>query len=278
MARYAVPFKTEVCRIFALGVLYKSRLLKSTGIARICILRIITTITYATDGVDNADLRTLLHIGANATVPAAETIDVMSLNDQEEYFTWIERTQELFKSIGNISTPVEKILTIPSQHTMGPLLSTRFIVVLANGGPIQKFVERCFEGQEKSQNIFARAQTRVATCKEVAARLVQNRQLEYARFLYVAAAELAAAIVDFDLVTKHLRTEAMSDIYQQLVACLGNAAELSLRLGQHERALGYAMSAIRASERSPASQLVEESLVKKNIKRKEVAISVLSLS
>lgn len=226
-------------------------------------------------------------------MPLPETIDVMSLNDQEEYYTWVERSHELFKDICTLQgTPSERALAIPSQHIMGPLLSTRFLAVMAHRGTIQKVIEPFFMGPVNSgavtpgatdakpmpQNIFAKAQSRVTACKDAAARSVDSHQLEYARFLYVSAAELASAIVDFDVATKQLRTHSIPEIYKLLVICLGNAAEVSLRLGQPERALGYAMSAIQVGENAPPCQAVDESLMKKNKRRKEAAINSLSLS
>lgn len=114
-----------------------------------------------------------------------------------------------------------------------------------------------------------------ATLRRGVGRQFSGSDLERARAIYIGAAELAAALISFDIVTHHKMIEHMRGIYQEFILCLGNAAEMCIRLGEFGKAVSFAKPALEAGENPPEGEAIDPNLIAKNDRRLEAAKSSL---
>jgi hypothetical protein len=103
--------------------------------------------------------------------------------------------------------------------------------------------------------------------------------LEHACFAYKSAAELAAALVNFDEATQGLYQKELMGARREQVLCLGNAAEMALGQGIYDRGLCYATAAVQCAETLPTDDSpdgVDISIREKN--RRRVARAMAGIS
>lgn len=104
--------------------------------------------------------------------------------------------------------------------------------------------------------------------------------MDYACLAYVTAAELAAALISFDVATAGEYANNVVGMREELVLCLGNAAEMALGLHQYRRALVYATGAVQAavSLSKTGPDAVDDVIKTKNTRRVDHTRSALSQS
>ncbi|EGO03466.1 hypothetical protein SERLA73DRAFT_45690 [Serpula lacrymans var. lacrymans S7.3] len=268
------------------------------GISRIVILRLIATVTHAADrcGVTNVELESFLHIAYEGSFKIKGSAD--HLNEKDAY-TLIERSEEVFRSPLYTVTTKQAVDDVPEhiadESVMGPTALTRLLVNLA-----QRNVFDVIQGLTKPPkdlsfttslqhiqqithpDVISRflkiALQRVKDRCETGRRRTRENDLDYARVAFTSAAELAAALVAFDDLTRGKYSEEVHGARRELVLSLGNASEMAMRKTQYQRALNFALGALTAAGRIPAGDLpVDSSVVAKNQRRVKQAQEALGL-
>ena len=106
-------------------------------------------------------------------------------------------------------------------------------------------------------------------------REVQRGKLGDARWSYACGSELSAAIVAFlesPEAAMELKSEFLDDSKKELVLCLGNAAEMSIRGEKHSEALNFASAAVAIGSVCPG---LTETIGTKNKNRYETALNAM---
>ncbi|RDB30501.1 hypothetical protein Hypma_007254 [Hypsizygus marmoreus] len=261
------------------------------GASRICMLRVIATLTHLADECDiqTSDLVSLLHIGH----AACQDIKTMQqLSNEGDRCTWIERAFEAFRSPLYTVFTLDKVdppIKIADESVMGPIAFVRLLAVLAQRGVLGEIprwkklpkgtssstslpIVKQIVSNEGLRRTLSLAVKRVTGRREVGHRRIRgDGEVEYAGFAYSSAAELAAALVAFDVATKSKYRDVVRGVRKELVLCLGNAAEMALVAQQYERALNYALGANFGAENLPPLDAVDEEIVGKNQRRAERA-------
>ena len=247
-------------------------------------LRLIATMTHAADecGVTKAALSSLLRIGYLAS---DKIKDENNANPSGKSYVRLQRTQELFRGpIAAISTKIEVSECVADESIMGPLTFVRLLVILAKRGMLDVIPTwtQLPDGTSASTSIshvkqttnpaiirkfLAIAMRRITARRERGHECLRKGRPDYAGFVYTSAAELAAALIAFDNATQHTFAEKMQGVYEVLVLCLEDAAEMSLRLKRHRQALGFALCARKVGEDAPSHGAIDSSVLLKNSRR-----------
>lgn len=261
------------------------------GSCRICIERLIATLSYAAreNIVAQDDLLSLLRITDAAARPLAKSLQEVSSED--EGFLYIENTFELYrKPLSAVFTQdeVEPPLQVANETYMGPTAHARLLTILAERkllDNISKFstVPKSISSRmtlsqfkricapEAIRKFLNLAKQRVAARREEGhTRFRQKRELDYACTAYTTAAELAGSLIAFNLASQGLYQEEISGLRREQVLCLGNAAEMALGQGLYEPALYYALAAVNYGELLPTDSSpdgIATSITEKNRRR-----------
>ncbi|KAJ7255269.1 hypothetical protein C8J57DRAFT_1437127 [Mycena rebaudengoi] len=252
------------------------------GTSRICMLRIIATLTHVADecNISDADLVSFLHIGFSATQPIKSMENSRS---EQEMYVWIERNQELYRSPMDTVFTYQKVQEapeqVPDESVMGPIAFysdphlldaiprwKKLPTGTSSAASLSKVKE--VTTQVSIQRALSLAAPRVGEHREKGnKRMRVDNEIDYAGFAYCSAAELAAALVAFDTATASRHAQCIRGVRKQLVLCLGNAAEMALGLQKNGRALQFALAAGAATENLPETDAVDESVKTKNQRR-----------
>lgn len=190
----------------------------------------------------------------------------------------------VFTGVEVADAPVQ----VAPEGIMGPVALIRLLTVLAERGILDdaKNWTELPAGTSTSTSLGQIKQITnpdvvrrclILALKRVTARRDKGRErlakseTEYACTAYVSAAELAVALVSFDIASRHKFTPHMPGVYNELVLCLGNAAQMSIRMKQYRKALNLASCAIQAAQSVPKGQAVEPGLLAKNNARVQTA-------
>lgn len=98
-----------------------------------------------------------------------------------------------------------------------------------------------------------------------------------ARERFNPGAELNYCLLALDAACGGQWTENIAGARKELVLCLGNAAEMSIRLRQHEAALVLAVAADAAAKEAAAGE-IEAATLEKNKRRIETAAKGVEVS
>ncbi|KAJ3488908.1 hypothetical protein NLJ89_g11577 [Agrocybe chaxingu] len=263
------------------------------GSCRICMLRLIATITHLPNcGLSEGDLLTLLRISNTAVRPVKKMHQISS---EADTYTYIENALELFrKPLYSVFTQdeVEPPLQVADEPVLGPTAHTRLLTLLAERNALQKISKlaklpkgvssratladfKRMTSPEGVQQFLTTATKRVTARREEGhKRFREKEEMDYACIAYFTAAELAAALVAFDRATDGLYRNNIAGMRREVVLCLGNAAEMALLLKQFQRALYLATGSVEAAERLPSSggpDSIDKSITEKNQRRVERA-------
>ncbi|KAF7966481.1 hypothetical protein HWV62_38166 [Athelia sp. TMB] len=256
------------------------------------------TISYAAEDceIGDASLVSLLRIaylGSTIIVPRNET----DPKDLVAKYTWLERTQEIYRSpmytteadfgVNIIEAPVQ----LSPESILGPTALIRLLTVLAQRGALP--IVALPSGTSPSTLLghaaqitsapavgqcIAVARMRVPARRAVGAeRWTKDREADYACAAYTGAAELAAALCAFDAATGGAYAGEMSGVREELVLCLGEAAQMALKMDHWRKALNLAGCAVSAGEGASSGEVLDAGLRSKNLQRVEAAKSELDL-
>jgi hypothetical protein len=219
-------------------------------------------------------------------------------------FLSIERSQEVArKPMSDIhGGPVDPDYSsvLYREELSGPIAFLRLMLLLSerrllskipswsripsyNGDAVEPGMKKPSLSQLKqitSQAVIGRfvpmALRRVTELRDVHGRReVQRGKLGDARLSYACGSELSAAIVAFlesPEAATELKSEFLDDTKKELVLCLGNAAEMSIRGKKHSEALNFASAAVAIGSMCTG---VAETTVTKNKNRYETALNAM---
>jgi hypothetical protein len=251
----------------------------------------IATLTYASSdcSISNDALVSLLRIsylGSQKIKP----FDQLHPQNEADIYTWIERAEHIFRSPMWTVFSGDKVdipVYIVDEALMGPTALVRLLVVLAERGVLTDIeswnalpsgAAGTSLGQVKQitspdviRAIVKTALKRVVLRREKGLKNFAEGDYELARVAYTSAAELAAALVALDRASVGRWGEHIRDAGKELVVCLGEAAEMALRLKQFPRALNFALGAVETGNSLSAKGEDVAVLVAKNKKRAEQA-------
>lgn len=254
-------------------------------------LRIIASLTHVADecNVNDSDLVSLLRIGH----AASQNIKTMQqISTEQDSYTWVERELELFRSPMFTVYTLEKVeppTQIANESIMGPTAFIRLLTVLAQRDVLKDIHKwkklpagtsdtsslsqvKQIANPEGIQRALPLIVKRVTARREVGHRRIrQTNEADHAGFAYATAAELAAALIAFDDATGGKYESLIRGTREELVLCLGNAAEMSLGMKRHRTALNYALGADLSSKDLPPQDSVDDSIIAKNKRRVERA-------
>ncbi|TEB13599.1 hypothetical protein FA13DRAFT_1805743 [Coprinellus micaceus] len=136
----------------------------------------------------------------------------------------------------------EEILQINEMVIEGPTSHVRLLVSLAKRGVLD---ERLVLEVEIKRCLLVSLQILAKRREKGNARFRDDKDFNEARFEYWSAEKLAAALVDFDEVTKGKYSRVVQGARKELVLNLGNSAEMSMGLQYFDRALVFAAKAVQ---------------------------------
>ncbi len=258
----------------------------TSGMSRICTLRLIANLTYS-EKLRDQDLISLLrpaYLGSQK-VKQLQDIDRTSV---EEHLGVAERIVEICRSpLSIVSTGgiVEPPGQVPNESTIGPIAFLSLLIQVAKRGlfdQIQSWTQLPAGAdpsaslrqvkQMSSPDIVKRMLTLAS--KRVVARNDQGRgrvqsgeDSFYCHAAYLPAVELAAALVVFDEATDGRWSSSVRGARKDLVLNLGNVAEMSIRAKNFESALGFALEACSRWQSAPSSEAIPRSTLEKNERR-----------
>lgn len=256
------------------------------GSCRICIERLITTLTYATAwNFSQDEIFSLLRITKAAIRPN------QGVRLETDKCRLIETTFELYRKPLHavfVETEVEPPLQVANESYMGPTAHIRLLTLLVKDNILEnpskiaqlptsistqmtldQLVQLC--SPDKIRKVLSLSRKRVTARREVGhKRFRVDSDLGHAYFAYASAAELAAALIAFNNATQGLYLEEISGAKREQVLCLGNAAEMALGQGLYDRALCCATAAVQSAESLPIDNSpdgVDVSIRDKNFRR-----------
>lgn len=220
-------------------------------------------------------------------------------NNPEEIQALFESMHEVYRkplSSVFIGDEVQPPLQIATELVLGPTVFARLLTELARRGVLEKIpgMTKLPKGvaprttlakikdsasPDSIRQFLILARKRITMRRETGHERFRKTELDHACFAYCAAAELAAALVAFDVVTKGSYSQHLEGARREQVLCMGNAAEMALGLGEHERALYFALGAVDVARGLPDKgglDAVDEGIKAKNLRRVERARSGLS--
>lgn len=260
-------------------------------------LRLIATLSHFVDqcNISDADLLSFLPIG----LAASQNIKSMqqSTRAEADTYTWIERSMEIFRSPIHTVFTLEKVYPpqqIADESIIGPTAYLRLLTVLASRGTlkaIQKWKRlpkessffttltevKAASNRDAIQRTLVLALNRLTARRETGhKRIREEDEMDFAGFAYSSGAELAAALVAFDVASKGEWEAQIRGARKELVLCIGNAAEMALGLQRYRQALNYALGAVSAAKELPPHDVVEDTVKAKNGRRVDRARNGLS--
>jgi len=257
------------------------------GSCRICIERLVTTLTYAAawNKLAHDDILSLIRITNAAIFPSSSSPNLGV--DSETGYQRIEKTFELdrkpfYALIHEVE--VKSPLQVANELYMGPIAHIRLLTLLAANKvlaepskislpmPISTHMTLAQLKQlctpDRIRKVFSVSRKRITVHREAGhQRFRKKKELGRARFAYATAAELAAAMVGFNNATHGMYQEEISGAQREQVLCLGNAAEMEHCQGFYSLALCYATAAVQCAKSLPTDNSpdgVEVSVREKN--------------
>jgi hypothetical protein len=187
-----------------------------------------------------------------------------------------------------VEVDVKTPLKIMNELYMGPTAHIRLLTLLARGDiladpskisqvpasisthmTLAQLRQSC--APDSLRKVLNLSRRRITPRREVGhKRFRKGEDLEHACFAYESAAELAAALVNFDEATQGLYQKELMGARREQVLCLGNAAEMALGQGIYDRGLCYATAAVQCAETLPTDDSpdgVDVSIREKNRRR-----------
>ncbi|KAL4078893.1 hypothetical protein V8B97DRAFT_1881362, partial [Scleroderma yunnanense] len=258
---------------------------ENRGLKRIVILRLISTLTHAAEscGVINAEIETLLYIAYTAS---------RRIPQKEECQTRIEQLCFVERSVGNDDLPMnnmfpqgpDTLFKTGNESVLGPIALARLLVVLAQRkalDTIQRLkkprngLSSCTSLHQVQQithpaiirRFLTIALERVMTCTQKGRDDYARGRYGFAQSSFTCSAELAAALIAFDIHTEGQYSDHVRGARKELVIALGNASEVALKQKRYLEAESFALGAISVGENVPTSEGLDPALSDKNQRR-----------
>lgn len=256
-------------------------------------LRLVTTVLFASEKhpqyITDVDLLNLLPISHAGCQVVKTERDVQDSDSFDEAAEAIERTSVAYHNASKsdrtmVTGKEDLVLQINDEVITGPICHIHMLVALAKRGLLQKVHQWATEpkgltvgGLAKLKRLISEAEIRRSVTlavkrlgerKEMGNKAYrERRRLQEARVEFWCAAQLAAALIDFDKVSEGKYAGLIAGTKKALVLNLGNAAEMSLGQEYFDRALVFASSALKIAEGCQGKDAVETTVLEKNERR-----------
>ena len=242
-------------------------------------MRTVISLTYLPESLPDFFAFTFLPIAyaCSQKVPQLEDVPV-NIQDINTLNQSIERRQEVARKPHwvAVEVPIDPNYSsiLYREEFAGPIAFLRLLLLLSERGLLSKIpswsaIPSCHgddvgPGMKKPslsrlkqitsltviRKFVLMSIKRVKELREVHGRKeVQEGKHGDARWSYACGSELSAAIIAFlesPEAATELKTRFLDDTKEELVLCLGNAAEVSIRGGQHLEGLKFASAAVTA--------------------------------
>ena len=252
------------------------------GLIRITILRIISTLTHVADscGITNAEIESLLRIAYTACRRICPEKECRS---SAERLLHAERTigdSQLHLSAHRGDSGPIILFTIGYESILGPIALTRLLVVLAQRNVLDGI--QCLKKHPKAlssytslhhvqqithpltiQRFLTIAMERVVEGILKGHSRFSESMYEPARGAFTTSAELAAALVAFDIHTKGQYSNYICGARRELVIALSNASAVALMKKDYMEVQSFAFGALSAAENVPATEGLDPSIAEK---------------
>lgn len=261
--------------------------------------------TYVSDSVPDLFVFTFLRVAYACSQRTPQLEDIPP--DGEDLDTLnmlVERRQEVARKplsvvMGNLDNP-DYSTVLYREEFAGPIAFLRLLLLLSERGLLSKLPswsaippydgDAIAPGMKKPslsqlkqilspaiiRKFVSISLTRVRELREVHGRKeVQRGKVVDARWSYTCGSELSAAIVAFlesPEAATELKTRFLDDTKKELVLCLGNAAEMSIRGGKHLEGLKFASAAVAFGTTCAG---ITETIAIKNRNRYETALNAV---
>ncbi|KAI0783726.1 hypothetical protein C8Q75DRAFT_795269 [Abortiporus biennis] len=266
------------------------------GTVRVSILRLIASLTHS-EKIQNSDLLALLRAAYNGSQKTPDLAPGAGLEDRCHF---IEHHQEIYRSpmwSAETNVDVEAPSLIPHAEVMGPIAMIRLLTKMAQRNILEEArqFKKLPEGTPAGTNLRQVKQIvapdvvkklvllsmkRLVARRELGRTRLQRQtdvDLAYVRASYLPAAELAAALIEFDEVTNKRWTKFIRGATRELVMDLGNAAEMCIRRKQYDSAFVFALLADKTGRDAPEGEDLATETIQKNQRRLAEARKMLSV-
>ncbi|KAF9647014.1 hypothetical protein BDM02DRAFT_3270577 [Thelephora ganbajun] len=243
-------------------------ILRQRGTSRLSVLRAVVSLTYAPDSVPDFFVLAFLRVAYACSPKPVRLEDIPPTRDGLNTLNLsTERTQEVWRKPHWAATEDHNDPNYSSilyrEEFAGPIAFLRLLLLLSergllskipswstvpsyNGDAIEPGVKKPSVSQLKQvtspaviRKFVSMSLKRAKELREVYGRKeVQEGKLGDARLSYACASELSVAIVAFlesPEAETELKSRFLDDAKKELVLCLGNAAEMSIRERKHRR-------------------------------------------
>ena len=253
-------------------------------------LRLVSTVAHASETnptISNSDLLNFLPITQEVCQPE------IPLNKKSKDLVYLAECGEAHAqsfskpTLENIhgKTDHEEILQINEMVIEGPTSHIRLLISLAKRGILDEVarwtrlppgvtitggltkLKRLVSEGEIKRSLLISLQILAERREKGNASFRDDKDLNEARFEYWSAAQLAAALVEFDEVTEGKYSRVVQGARKELVLNLGNAAEMSLGLQYFDRALVFAAKAVQVAGTCSGLDEVDQKVREKNERR-----------
>lgn len=231
-------------------------------------MRIISTLSYAAEpcGITNAEIESFLYLAYSASrmiKPRAEC------HNNKEFLSHIERSRWICKCPEYPSNmDPDFLLNIAQESVIGPTALTRLLIVLArrktldgiqrlNKAPagLSSATSLHHVQQITHPDVIRRFLTialqRVKECLDKGQCHMNTEQYTDAQAAFMAAAELAAALLEFDTHTRGQYNDKVKIMRRDVLSALSDASDMALRRSCHQQALAFALGANTIAENIP---------------------------
>lgn len=198
-----------------------------------------------------------------------------------------ERGEEVYRSplwAAECRVKVDPPGQIPHETVLGPIALMRLLTRLAKNGILESaqtwtaLPDGCAPKTSLAQvkqitshdvikKLLSLFVKRVAARREQGVTSSTSGSHYYTRFMFVPGAELAHVLLQFDEATGGRFAGCIRGTRRELVLCLQQAGEASMKVKEYEPALGFFLGAVAATEVSAPVDGVPRELVTKIKKR-----------
>jgi hypothetical protein len=276
-----------------------------SGTSRLSVLRTVISLTYIPDALPDFFILALLRVTHECSPKPIPPEDApLSLEGLKILNLSIERTQEVFRTPywDTTESPDDSACCsiLYREEFSGPIAFLRLILLLSERGLLSKIPswsripsydgDAIEPGMKKPklselkritspaeiQKFMSMALKRVKELREVHGRReVESGKFGDARWTYACGSELSAAIVAFlesPEAATEVKSKFLAETRNELVLCLGNAAEMLIRGKKHLDGLKFASAAVAIGARCPG---LSEATMTKNKNRYNTALNAV---
>ncbi|CAL1698870.1 unnamed protein product [Somion occarium] len=257
------------------------------GHVRLGILRLIASSTYV-DTVKDTDLLSFLRVAYLGSQKFKSPAEIERSGQPSDRHVWVERNEEISRVpfwAAEIGATVDFVAFIARESVTGPIAFVRLFTKLIERGLLEqsqswttlpegilpsttlKQVKQILS-PEIVKKVLSLAMKRITAYREVGRDFVQmekNNRIAY--LVYLHGAELGWDLLELNRTSGGKYTTDIRGARKELVLCLGNAAEMCIRLSKFRRALVSATAVNQVIQDASQDEGITTDLAEKNKRR-----------